>query len=417
MLPFNQNACREKLAAIDPNLVNKVLQDPAFKAIFTNFHIPVDPKRTDKTDIHELVQSAAEREKLARLAIFMAQEKPENEEFQILTDYDGTQTSFVNDPAESAIDPDCYNGLTRIKAKGMMVAYVTGRTPEEMAPMATPQQEVRFDDRGNLVSKKPIGDIVSATGDVVLPAGNQRLLVPIMASHGTILQMPDNADGTRPTPRKMELTEAEVEFIRLSHELGRKLEAQFPGIGIQYKETNGINADAGKLPPGQQAAAIKESRRLLKQLIDDPSKNPVIGGKPAFEMADESGFETCARNTRFTKAYAITEHGLVDTNRPTIFMCDSLGEQGTDGSAAIRINRDFPLGFVLHVRNDRKECLPIPGSGQEPFASFASPNQLGRFLQLAATLKETRFMCLDSTPKHAPEAATPKRPGHDAHPV
>ncbi len=112
-------------------------------------------------------------------------------------------------------------------------------------------------------------------------------------------------------------------------------------------------------------------------------------------MANESDFESCIRSTRFTKAYAITEHGLVDIKKPTLFLCDSLGKEGTDGGAAIRINNDFPLGFVLHVRNDREECLPLPGSAQTPFASFANPNQLGRFLQFMASLKETNFRLLE----------------------
>ncbi len=250
---FNATAREDCLSLVNKSLVDKVLQSPEFNAIFANPHIPVDPKRIDKADIHEYVQSSAEKERLARLAIFMATEGG-----QVLSDFDGTLSAFVNDPENSAIDPDSNAGLVRLQALDMLVAFVTGRKPDEMDKMATPKECIRVDDRGALVSREPIGDVVSATGETVLAAGNQLLLFPIMASHGTSLQMPDKADGSRPTLITMQMTDDEVAFIKLGEQLGAELKRKFPAIGIQNKETNGINIDVGKLPDNQKETAITD---------------------------------------------------------------------------------------------------------------------------------------------------------------
>ncbi len=405
---FNRMAA---LDTVDNALVAKVLKSPLFNSIFDDPAIPVDPSRvTEKNptpDVHSYVQSNEEKANLARLAIAIAIGGG-----QLVCDYDGTVTRFVKNAAMSAIDPDCHEGLIRIQAQpDSSVVFLTGREVSVLRPMLSPKERIQFDDYGQkVVSRQALGDIKSATGEIVLAAGDSSARFAVMGMHGTEAKDADPKDGTTAELKPIPLTEEEQAFIAASHDVGREIERKYPGTAVQYKARNGVDLSVAFVPPDQREAAMAEAKNMLQALVEGPL-NPDFEGSEsgrAFSIACESSTEVCARLERLNKAWAMTGHGYLDPNKLTAFFCDSLGDEGgTDAGAAERINTDFSQGFVIHVRNDRDHCLPLPGSKQKPLATFASPSQLGKYLMFTAELKETNLRCLDAKPDHGAKRRAP----------
>lgn len=283
----------------------------------------------------------------------------------VFFDNDGTVCPFVADPKDAKIDPDCYRALVRLgRLPGVTTISLTGRKVHEARdPMLTPGYEVR-DSGGALLARE----------------GQKRLFFRIVGSHGVECLAPDGEDGGPGDVTRYDFPDAEQAFIRQFQETAAAFKEKHPSLTVEIKHgAVGVNtATIEGIDDAERAEILSGIRDALGVILDDPSAPMAEDGQKIFALRREGDRELEVRPALYGKDFGIRTFGNPEPGKPLIFLCDSLGDQGTDRPAATLVNT-LENGMVFMVLNGRN-TPPTPDCPHAPHAVFDSPADLGRFL-------------------------------------
>lgn len=322
--------------------------------------------------------SEEDRADLARLADDLICAVVAGKGLTIFFDNDGTLFRFKKDPKDVAIDPDCYQALLRLSWLPWVRAIsLTGREVLEARDlMLTPGLEVR-----------------NSHGESLTQGGVKRQYFSIVGSHGVQCLAPDKADGS---PGDLDLyvfSPEEKAFVNRFQDLGRAFRRTYPDLTVEIKHGSvGINTTTLQRSSEEREAIYRDLLTAIEAIVNDPDA-PTYEGQKIFNIRKEGDNEFEVRPTVYGKDFGIRTFGGDLGGRKMVFLCDSLGEHGTDMPAAALVNAFG--GDVLMVRNGRN--VPLPADSPAcPRAIFANPTMLGRFLGFVATKVEE---ALGSKPK------------------
>lgn len=311
-----------------------------------------DSKSTSDPDRSELVQ------KLADLVL-------SGQGLSVFFDNDGTVCPFVADPKDAKIDPDCYRALVRLgQMSGVTTTSLTGREVHEARDlMLTPGLEVR-DSGGALLAR----------------GGQKRLFFRIVGSHGVECLAPDGEDGASGAVTRYDFPAPAQAFIEQFQETALAFKEKHPSLTVEIKHgAVGVNtATIEGIDDAQRAEILSGIRAALDALLDGPSAPTAENGQKIFALRQEGDRELEVRPALYGKDFGIRTFGNPEPGKPVIFLCDSLGDQGTDRPAATLVNT-LENGMVFMVLNGRN-TPPAPDCPHAPCAVFDSPADLGQFL-------------------------------------
>lgn len=286
---------------------------------------------------------------------------------RIFFDNDGTTFPFVADPNQVRMDEGCFAGLVRLtNLFNIAATSLTGRDVQVVRDlMLTPGYEVR-----------------NGQDEILVPSGDKALRFSIIGSHGVEYM---HADGMI---ERYDFSQGAKDFIAAFHQEGVQLRDKYPGIHVELKHGSlGVNV---KLiaEEGQRKRAHAEALQLMQRYVNSP-EHPLYDGQKIFAVKRESEHELELRPDCFGKDFGIMRFGDGATEDTTLFLCDSLGEEGTDKPAAALINdkTKFPDGHVVMVLNGRT-APPPPDAPHSPEIIVASPAELGQLLQNMAQYAE-----------------------------
>lgn len=312
-----------------------------------------------------------EKKKLAALARMIASDIVQGRGLTVFFDNDGTLFPFRKDPKDVAVDPECYRAMVRLsRLAGVRAVSLTGRDVEEARDlMLTPGLAV-----------------CDSFGAEIAPDGEKRLYFQIIGSHGVESLAPDASDGARGGVTRYEFSTEESAFIERFQSFARDFKTKHPALTVEIKH-GAVGVNVSTLPDGQDSPEIyREILAGLEGIVNDPGAPQTPDGRRIFDIRKEGEREVEVRPSVYGKDFGIlTFGGKIDGGR-TLFLCDSLGAEGTDAPAATLVN-GLENGEVLMVRNGRN-APPPADSPARPFFVFANPAMLGRFLGFVATQAE-----------------------------
>lgn len=346
------------------------MKDPAVKGLFSDCAVP-DGLNGDPR--YSQYYTQAEQADLAALAGCLSADIASGKGVNIYFDNDGTLFPFVKDPKDVAIDPDCYRALVRLKhLPHVMAMSLTGREVHEAGTlMLTPGLEVR-----------------DQAGKILAQNGDTRLHFAIAGSHGVECLAPDAPDGTPGPLTRHDFSATEKAFIKRFQDTALAFKENHPGLTVEIKHgAVGINAATLEGATEEEKAALLGAvLDDLKKIVDEDNAPRAEDGRRIFAIRREGNKEIEIRPVTCGKDFGIKTFGDHTPGRTTVFLCDSLGAEGTDTPAAALVN-GMKDGMVLMVRNGRLD-IPAAGSPGAPRAVFANPGMLGRFLTLVADQAE-----------------------------
>lgn len=320
--------------------------------------------------------TAAEMADLERLADTLSQTIASGRGVNIHFDNDGTLFPFVRDPKDVAIDPECYKALVRLQAlPGVSVMSLTGREVHEVR---------------DIMLSPGIG-VTDSGGKVLAPEGEKRLLFKVVGSHGVECLHPDGPDGSAGAVERHAFSAQESAFIARFQDAAMAYKTRYPSLTVERKHgAVGVNAATleGVDEAGRQAV-LSEVLADLEAILNEVDA-PAADGKKIFALRREGTKEIEIRPVVYGKDFGIRTFGDATPGRTTVFLCDSLGAEGTDTPAAELVNR-MEDGMVFLVRNGRID-IPPADSGCAPRAVFANPGMLGRFLNVVADQAEQALL-------------------------
>lgn len=328
-----------------------------------------------------------EPEDLDLLAQELAKEIASGADLTLFFDNDGTVCPFVEDPKDVTIDPSCYQALVRLKhLPGVTVFSLTGRDVREARDlMLTPELEVR-DFREALLSE----------------AGRKTLHFAIIGSHGVECLAPDGGDGSSGAVTRHAFSEAEQAFIDGFQAKAREFKARHPSLTVEIKHgAVGVNvATLDGMNDEEKGAVLDAALETIGQIVDSDSAPRTLDGGKIFALRREGTNEFEVRPVIYGKDFGMRAFGILRPERRTLFLCDSLGPEGTDRPAAVLVN-SLEKGMVFMVLNGRN-APPEPDDAHAPRAVFKSPADLGGFLVKVAKTAESM---LGPQPNRKPSAS------------
>lgn len=294
-------------------------------------------------------------------------------------DNDGTVCPFVTDPKDVKIDPACYAALVRLAhLPNVTVTSLTGREVHEARDlMLTPGHEVR-----------------DSSGALLAPAGEKRLFFTIIGSHGVETLAPDLEDGAPGLLTRHAFSVPEAAFISAFQAVARRFQEKSPSLTVEIKH-GAVGINAATLETTQdadRAQILADIAAEMTTLLDAPTAPALPDGRRIFALRREGNKELEIRPVTYGKDFGIRNSGALKPERATVFLCDSLGAEGTDTPAAELVN-GLGNGMVFMVRNGRN-TPPAPNTPCAPSALFDSPADLGCFL---TRLAETAEKALHAT--------------------
>ncbi len=343
--------------------------DRAITALFSDRAVPDGLQGAPRFSQY---YTRAEMEDLDALAKSVADSVVSGSGLNIHFDNDGTLFPFVSNPKDVAIDPACYAALVRLQAlPGVSVMSLTGREVSEVR---------------DLMLSPGLG-VTDSRGTVLAQEGQKRLLFKVVGSHGVQCLNPDGPDGSIGSVELYPFSESEKAFIEKFQSAALAFGKDHPDLTVEIKHgAVGVNAATLQgLDEDRRADILSRVLSRLEDILNDPDA-PALDGKKIFAVRKEGTREIEVRPVAYGKDFGIRTFGESTPDRTTVFLCDSLGEEGTDTPAAEMVNR-MPKGMVFMVRNGRAD-IPPSDSACAPRAVFANPGMLGRFLEIVADRAE-----------------------------